>query len=394
MRKHISEDGQVRNCNAKTPESCTARGPNGEKAEHFDSPVEAKQRSEELQEEKYGAFNTVQKKPSNKKYTQSELNTIAKDTDNPELIDKAINEGGKRVHNSLAKNNNISTEQINQLRKMYPNGEMDKTLRTNKNYPISELSRKEIARIDDKDLVKQTAKNDINDETAEIVASLYKPWATLELIKNPNNQLSSDMVNKLVAKDISKNYSYAKNNPKLNLNKILEPKTPEQLDRLVSNASDPVFIRAIHNKINEKNPNADQGYIANSTATPSDILDSIAQKPQIRNENSALGYYVYSNPNTSETTKKYLSENSPIVKSISKFDELEANGELNKLYGTPPANKTYKGTGTSYYFNPEEVKKAGLTGKDIDNFIRYKKKNYLFGASYDEETGTYFGYSD
>lgn len=68
MRKHISEDGQVRTCKAKTPETCTAKGPNGEKAEHFTNEAEARKRSEEILAEQYDNF-PISKK-SNKAKTE------------------------------------------------------------------------------------------------------------------------------------------------------------------------------------------------------------------------------------------------------------------------------------------------------------------------------------
>lgn len=58
-RKHISEDGQVRNCTAKTPEACTAIGPDGKKAEHFPEYYAAKRRSEELLANQYGETSTI-----------------------------------------------------------------------------------------------------------------------------------------------------------------------------------------------------------------------------------------------------------------------------------------------------------------------------------------------
>lgn len=41
MRVHISEDGKIRPCEAKSPESCTARSKDGGKAEHFNDYDEA-----------------------------------------------------------------------------------------------------------------------------------------------------------------------------------------------------------------------------------------------------------------------------------------------------------------------------------------------------------------
>lgn len=56
MRSHISKDGQVRPCKAKTVETCTAVGPDGEKSEHFDDTVKARKRSEEILRSVHGDF--------------------------------------------------------------------------------------------------------------------------------------------------------------------------------------------------------------------------------------------------------------------------------------------------------------------------------------------------
>lgn len=59
-RFHVSSDGVVRPCRAKTPETCRAKGLNGERAVHFNNEEEADQFVENYYEDKLGVFNTVE----------------------------------------------------------------------------------------------------------------------------------------------------------------------------------------------------------------------------------------------------------------------------------------------------------------------------------------------
>lgn len=95
---------------------------------------------------------------------------------------------------------------------------------------------------------------------------------------------------------------------------------------------------------------------------------------------------------------KAVKEQGPSGESIVKISLLkkkaEENGtDLDALLGAT-GGKPYGGKGTQYHFDAAKVKALGLTSLDMHNYVRNIYGDYLFGARYDEATGSYSGYHD
>lgn len=402
-RIHISDDGEPRPCSASSPATCRAKGPNGEKSEHFDNYEEARVRSEHLKEEMYGKFNTLAKAaPLN----QNELNKIAKESNDTELLDLAIKNGKKRVYNSLIENPNLTPDQVGKIIDSAGEGyfrEYDYEKMSRKsNFPIDRLTDEQLYSASDDHIASQVeSRDDVDDEFAKKVmgysfekyARNVKKKTAVALLSNHNNKLSSDMVNTLASFVLKSNLEVCKNNPKFDMKDAFSRMSDSEKRELINyRIKSPELIKEVYAV--SKNDSELLSAFAYNKNTPTEVLDDIIKNSDLSKDDGAIGYAVYTNPNCSEKTKNYIAKRSNLTKSMIKLDKLEEDGKLNDLFDTSSSATKVRSFGRVYRFDPEKVKAAGLNADDIDNLIRIKKNDYLFGARYNEETGIYNGYID
>lgn len=76
VKYHINKNGSVKECKAQSVETCTARGLNGRKAEHFNNKQEAKIKIEEELNKSFGKNFTISKK---KKCENVKIDTFSKE---------------------------------------------------------------------------------------------------------------------------------------------------------------------------------------------------------------------------------------------------------------------------------------------------------------------------
>lgn len=61
MKFHINEQGEVKPCNAQSPESCPVKDINGNKSKHYENKNEALENSQKLLKEKFGETKSMSK---------------------------------------------------------------------------------------------------------------------------------------------------------------------------------------------------------------------------------------------------------------------------------------------------------------------------------------------
>lgn len=109
------------------------------------------------------------------------------------------------------------------------------------------------------------------------------------------------------------------------------------------------------------------------------------------------GMTLYRNPHTPREAREVLEESHPRLASygrVVRAQEAEGGSLMSTLvesHSTPGASATGRET---YKFKREGLETLNLVPEDVDTLVRHHWGNYLFGASYDEETGVYSGYRD
>lgn len=75
---HLSEDGVVRICRAESRETCTAVGPNGERAEHFDDIKSGEDYRDKIFTEEYGIFPKIREERPHEYYASERAESVLK----------------------------------------------------------------------------------------------------------------------------------------------------------------------------------------------------------------------------------------------------------------------------------------------------------------------------
>ena len=98
---HVSEDGVVRPCTAKTPESCTAKGFDGANAKHFDNQADASAYVEKTMNNKFGETNTLKKFLKSKNESISENKEMNKSLKKNKFVSPLVSAKDVKVSNPV-----------------------------------------------------------------------------------------------------------------------------------------------------------------------------------------------------------------------------------------------------------------------------------------------------
>ena len=376
---HTNDEGKTLPCD--NPDNC----PFGA----YDTPGEAQKAYETKMSEQ--SIPTVSKKTGTK-VKQTELNNIAKTSDNPDELDRAIELGSNRVLSNLAKNPNVTGEQLLRIMDKTDDIYVKRAAFNNNNYPLDKLSVEELRKRPYKVLEATAESDNLDDTMAEKLINITNPRGIFE---NHNNKLTAEKITELTKnyKYFSNIYRFVKDNPKFDLKKVISEVSDSDLGSICRNATNPEDIRIVYKEAELRGSidNTSYSYILYNKNTPSDVIDKISED-EIRMKNPDIGLAIYRNPNASDDAKEKALKSSDVAVSMKKLDELSDSGKLDEIFDN--ATSGWRGRQQGYNFNTDKVKEFGLNGKDIDTLVRHRFGNYLFGTSYNEKTGEYTGWID
>ena len=376
---HTNDEGKTLPCD--NPDNC----PFGA----YDTPEEAQKAYETKMSEQ--SIPTVSKKTGTK-VKQTELNNIAKTSDNPDELDRAIELGSNRVLSNLAKNPNVTGEQLLRIIDKTDDIYVKRAAFNNNNYPLDKLSVEELKKRPHKVLMNAAESDDLDVTLAEKLINVINPRGIFE---NHNNKLTAEKITELTKnyRHFNNIYRFVKDNPKFNLKKVISEVGDTELGYIGRDATDPEDIRTAFKEAELRGfiDNTSYSHMLYNNNTPSDVIDKIASD-DIRMKDPEIGLAIYKNPNSSQEAKEKALKSSEAAASMKKLDELSDSGKLDEIFDNSTSG--WRGRQQGYNFNTDKVKEFGLNGKDIDTLVRYRFGNYLFGASYNEETGEYKGWID
>lgn len=106
---------------------------------------------------------------------------------------------------------------------------------------------------------------------------------------------------------------------------------------------------------------------------------------------------LYRNPNSPDKVRELMAKMDDNVASLKRVQDGTVNRGTDPksliMSHTNPSRNSATGAET-YVFDKDKLKEAGIQAKDVDALVRFQYGNHLFGAKYNEETGTYTGYRD
>lgn len=415
---HINSNDEAKECTA-TVRACRfgpLDGPN-----HFNDLAEAQAEAERRTEANEGGTfkNTVKKAKKEKvakidptvnapltgHMTISELNRVAKETDDQKILIEAVQRGSTRIRGSVLENTNLEKDVLRELYKTAkegPAGDNEKKTITEKpNYPIEDLKPDELRNVIKKN--NWGAKSDkfyehdsINDEKAIAANSALKNNVNgvSKMVFNKNNQMTNETRKAIV----------------------------DQSPALIAQAADKGFYKPSIIRKFDDNQFQGQLYANGSKTKNKELLDEFATEiirrdmnhswEQItRNENLSaatinkiaisgkMGEQVASlhhHPNTSDDTKLAIESLYPHTASYGKAER--ATGTRNVLEAqkalTVKSDNSHSTKGWSrrkVQVNKEKVAEYGLSDEDVRILFTY---GHNAGGHYNSETGTFVGNTD
>lgn len=378
---HIGSKGAAP-CNAQ-PGKCPLGG------DHFDSEREAEKAYESQMEEQGHSDQVISKKMS-----LSELAQAAKTTDDPKMIDKILESNGKRATGNLVNNPNLSREQVDKLLEQRP--DLEKRLKDHPNLHFSKWDRERFNGYG------QSSKlpDNLTEEELDVIKDRCGgrlPFSAQRQINESTNVSSEYRTNHLIEQGSYQPVLNAlRNNAEFDQHKVV--KTFGRVDlawvsREVTDRNAALEISDYNTE--DTSETSMRNYIAGNDKLDSDTLNAIYERHQEEYDTNKAGMLLYRNPNTPDKVKARLRENNESAKSYGKIEDLAESGKLREVFSTGGQSpRAFGSQRETYRFDPQKIKEAGLGPRDVDTYIRSYNGNYLFGASYNPETGIYTGYID
>lgn len=397
---HLKDNGEPGKCDAG-PGRCPKKNDDGLPQEHFDTYEDAQKSYENSMKNK----DTSSLSKNSPKRKLNELNKLAKDTNDPEILDQAITQGSKRTYGNLLKNPNVTQEQFMNLKeKLYDPEQVQQAMR-HKHFPVREMTDNEFSTIahesvqsnDIQATQRLFSSDDITDEkiNAFIEKSPHSIYKIREAVENPNNEITTGKVRELGNHDPIL-YDSALQSGRIS------PSDTASMDK-----------KAIYwaNVDREKNPNNLEGYaqwveshrdvhrdhshdigrhIATNPNASSRALDTLANSEVAVKE-------IWKHPNTSAKTKYILEKKHPEIQRAAKIQELDEKiGGVRKAITLNHEERTPYGRNRGYHedhvqLDKDKIKELGLSREEVLDVM--ESRNYM-GASYDDKTGRFMGMTD
>jgi hypothetical protein len=392
---HINpQTGEVGPCRATT--NC----PFGDlESEHYDSKEEARGAYEKTMSNQL----VVDESLDAETLSTSQLNNLAKTTQSNKILNTIVTKGSNRTLANLAKNPRCSADVLALARDRAQDPKIKSALIRHPNFETAYMTDNEFVEVvksypyydpNKNRLLQSSRAND------SISRELDAPGYSQALLQNKNN-LSPERISELAESD-----------PSLMNSALVSGRYPladraDKVDLAVFEGSWTGFSRSTDAKgINalaaraarEGNLRISQNLVR-SPALSNDGLDQLADSMINSGQvDSGLAISMYKHPNANPQVQEKLSANSPTVKSYDKLAKLDNQygGNLEQMIGSGQEQRPtgYSSKERIVHFNPDEVKRLGLDSRDIDTYVRYRKGNHLYGASFDTASGTYRGYID
>lgn len=419
---HINSNDEAKECTA-TVRACRFGPADGEN--HFDTLQEAQAEAEKRVESNEGgvfAKKIVKKEKKQKQakntpdapltghMTISELNKLAKVSEDQKVLVEAVQRNSPRIRGSVLTNEHVGVEVLRELYKTSADnaeGKAErKTITQNRNYPVEDLTADELyANI--KKLVQSpiyaqkfyTADN-IDDEKAEkIYSASPKSLSNLsEMVFNTNNQLSKPMRKKII--DSSSNLKLEAIEKGWYKADVVERFTDGELTNAVylHKTQNPALLNAFTDNMIKRDFKTGWTQLSNNKDLPAESIDKIVKSGVIKQHTDELHHH----KNISPETKKEIEKQSPRAAIFGKAERATGTKDVfeaqKALVKKDTSQKTEQGglnnnswRTTKVQLDKDKIEKAGLTKQEVQTLFSY---GYNAGGYYNEETGIFSGTID
>lgn len=399
---HINGKGEVLPCVASVRD-CDF----GDQEDHYTTKIEARKAYESQM-----AQNVIPDSENKANTPLRELNALAKITNDPEVIEEAIERGSDRTLRNLARNDNFYDAE--RLVRAYDNATTDETkaaLVKNINFPVSKMSGEEyLAKASSAKTIRQISRemsrsNEVNDTHAKTLEGGKAFMLELAILRNKDNQLTTDGVANLAHNSMF-HLEAAIESGRYPANNIKELPREFINHGFVSKVKDPKYIKGFTDwaVVNTENKDSDItvsstfNAIANNPNTGARELDTVSrfQSDDISGRSALLA--IYHHPNTDAETRDYVfSKNVPEINRTAKLEKLDKvipGGVYNEVFVSEKTNKTSFGNikQTVIQLDKDKVNRLRLDDQEVVTLMG--RNNWNGGARYDSETGVFVGEVD
>lgn len=366
---------------------------------------------------------------------QRDLNRMVKDTKNESLMLEAANRGSERVLSSLVNNSHATADSLIKAAERTNDKVIRRQAMQHKNYPVSKLSVEEFHRTltnDNKNY--RYASDDITDEHIKQALNfenngtqnVYSPNynGSLRMISNPNNKVSPEVVQQVIASKSANPYylaQYGIPSGKLDLKTTMDNIPPnsqnsrtEYITKFAENKryeNDAVnyLINTYNNSYNNASKNnAEKKELfraASSIATMNidgkniDKIAVVFLQSATDSEKESPDYQefqknIVKNNNTPKYTRDYIIEGNPKLASAAKAADFKREYPKEAEELTTVISNRRLGNAYNESLVQVDKEKATQFGLDDEAIIELYSANYNAGFSYDAETGIIRGRVD
>lgn len=327
--------------------------------------------------------------------TQKELNEWAKNSTNVDELQQVAEQGKERALRNLAANEHATSEQLLLGRNRTSNPETKEKFERADNFPVEHMSEELLQHLFQHNYGnKLEQRNGLNDAGVDRIMAMGA--RALPIAANRYNQVSAAKLQELTSGMSSTDIGYVMRcNPRYSP-KDIDSMSTNELIAIGRESNDAETLHRIAtvltNKTTDRELETAAEQVLMNRNTSDKTLNMLVQHPGIRNENNFVN--IFSHPNASNVTKQIAAKRDRRVASIVKIKDLVADKPetIKRIQDTTHYESDYRKC--RYRFDPDVLKEAGWDDYDVDTYVRYELKNYLWGPQYNSLTGEYIGYTD
>lgn len=372
--------------------------------QHYDSLEEARDGAEEYMAQEYGHDSGTLSKHSNDEFLRQnsrfhDKNYLAnqvKTTEDPEVFNAAIQSTSKRAKRNAVQNPNVSTEDMRTLLHQDPH-DLQEYVDKSSTAPIELMSDTQIQRMSTSNRreLERRASQHLTDEQADRLQGIAPRNQAIEnAAKNPESGMSREYRIKTAAQAAggSTLNNVVRNNPDISYGDVIEHGTSQSgLYDVARNATDPDTIGAA-----AFYGNSDvKAHALSNPQSNEDVVYKCHGEAESHDTQVLLG--IAQHDSTPSMMRDDVRSRNKVVDSYCKIEDAEREepGKVTSLTaGTFVPSGDFGSKKRTYQFDPQAVADSGFDATDVDTYMRYKKKDNLFGAQYDPDTGVYAGHID